>query len=126
QTQLNVFAVSVYGTVLTVFEDSDSAWSPAPAAISPEGIAPAGAHLACAKQSDTQLDVFFVLEDGAIWVTWDDGDGAWTGGVDGRTPLPISAPHLAPPGAPLAVAKQGSDQWDVFVVGYDGSIWVTW
>ena len=64
--------------------------------------------------------------DGAVWVTFTVDDGPWTDGIGGRTPFRVSPAGFAPPGAPLAVATQrGGHQLDVFTVGNDGAVWVT-
>ena len=53
-------------------------------------------------------------------------DGPWTDGNDGRTPFRVSPERFAPSGASLAVATQdGGRQLDVFAVGNDGAVWVT-
>ena len=86
-----------------------------------------GAPLAVATQrGGRQLDVFAVGNDGAVWVTFTVDDGPWTDGIGGRTPFRVSPAGFAPPGAPLAVATQrGGHQLDVFAVGNDGAVWVT-
>jgi hypothetical protein len=124
--RLNVFVVDNQGTIQTTWENNDSAWQNQPRAVSPQGFARPRAHLAAAKQSDSQLDVFVVRDDGAIWVTWEVDDGPWTDGLSGRNPVAITQANLAAGGAPLAVAAQGADRLDVFVTGNYGAIWVTW
>jgi hypothetical protein len=123
--QLNVFSISNQGAVLTTWRGGGGDWAPEPVAVTPQNFASPTSYLAAAKQNDRQLDVFFVRDDGAIWVTWESGDGLWTDGVHGY-PKPVSTAGLAPGGAPVAAAKQGANQLDAFVVGNDGAIWVTW
>jgi hypothetical protein len=81
---------------------------------------PAGGSLATARQSDHQLDVFFIGTDGALYVSWVIDGTTWQG------PVRISRPGVAPPGAGVAVAKQGANQLDVFFIGRDGALYVSW
>ena len=78
-----------------------------------DGPFPRGAHLSTARQSDHQLDVFFIGHDGALHVSWVIDVGIWQG------PLRISRKGVAPPGASVAAAKQLDDQLDVFYIGND-------
>jgi hypothetical protein len=53
---------------------------------------------------------------------WSINQGAWSGALD------LSGTSLAPPGAPVATGRQGTNQLDVFVIGSDErvkAIWVT-
>ena len=98
-----------------------------PVEITPPGEAPANANVVAAKQADDQLDAFFVGNDGSVKVTWERADQWWTDGVVHQPgPTSITPLKFAPPGAPLAVAEQAGKQLDVFVVGSDGSLYVTW
>lgn len=97
-----------------------------PVQISTAGFAPEGAAIASITRVSGQVEVFVVGLDGAIWATWETADSVWRDGRHGRKPVRISTPCLAPPGAPLVAAPRGDAQVDVFVVGHDGGIWVTW
>ena len=123
--QLDVFSVSQQGAVLVTWRGTGGDWAIEPAAVTPQSFVSPGSYLAAAKPNDQELDVFFVREDRAIWVTWETDDGTWTDGVHGY-PKRASTSGLAASGAPVAAAKQGASQLDVFVVGIDGAIWVTW
>ncbi|MBV8279158.1 MAG: hypothetical protein JO170_28385, partial [Verrucomicrobia bacterium] len=126
-SQLSVFAVDNLGTVRTVWLSSDPPSVQLPVQASPIGWAPAWAFLAAAKQSSSQLDVFFVGTDGAVWVTWQQNDGWRTDGNDGRLPKQITPSQFAEAGANLAVATRNSNQGlqlQVFVARA-GGIWVT-
>ena len=129
-SQLDVFVVRNDGAIWVTWEVADGHWPDHegrnPLAVSPRDFAPARAHLAAIEQNDAQLDVFVVREDGAIWTTYEHGDGPWTDGIDGRLPLRVSTPELAPPGAPLSAIFQNGGQLDVFVAGNDDAIWCTW
>jgi hypothetical protein len=74
-----------------------------------------GGGIAPAHQVDRhQLDVFFIGEDGGLYVSWVIDEGRWQG------PVRISSPGVAPNGAGLATAHQTNDsQADVFFVGGD-------
>src|SRR5215831_3911542 len=81
---------------------------------------PRSGHLAVERQSDHQLDVFFIGADGALCVSWViDGD-TWQG------PVRISRPGVAPAGGGVAAARQSADQLDVFFIGRDGALYVSW
>lgn len=136
--QLDVFTVGRDGALYVTWERGDGPWSdghtvagynprPYPARITPPSLVPRNARVVAAKQSDNQLDAFWVGNDGAIWVTWVTGDGQWTDGFTPTAqPARITPQHFAKPGACLAVAKQTNDQLDVFVIRDDGAVWVTW
>ncbi|WP_367136692.1 MULTISPECIES: hypothetical protein [Streptomyces] len=97
-----------------------NAYTPA-VPIGAPGIAPPGAGVAGAIQSDAQVDAFLVDNDGRLWVTW------WhftTPGTAQRAAL--TPPGFAPPGAALVTGAQANDQRDVFVVGNDGILYVLW
>jgi hypothetical protein len=79
--------------------------------------APPGAWLATGD-TGTLLAVFFVANDGSLSMVTTGGEGTWSSVV------PISPPHLFPPGAPVASALQWSGQLDVFATGLDGAIQV--
>jgi len=60
-------------------------------------------------------------------VTWEDSDGRWTDGGPGQPgPVRVTPAGLAPKGACVTAVAQNSQQLDVFVVGNDGAIYVTW
>jgi hypothetical protein len=99
--------------------------------LSPDGIAiarvpvkPPSVPVAASQQFGVpnQTDAFRVGPSGALEVSWVEGGGIWRG------PLAISPPDLAPPGSYLAVSQQFGipDQTDVFVVGKNGAIDVSW
>jgi hypothetical protein len=81
---------------------------------------PRGGHLAVERQSDHQLDVFFIGTDGALYVSWVIDGETWQG------PVRISRPGMAPAGGGVAAAKQSADQLDVFFIGRDGALYVSW
>lgn len=81
---------------------------------------PAGGQLASARQGPNQLDVFFIGEDGGLYVSWVVDGGIWQG------PLRISRKAVAPPGGGVTAAHQTSDQLDVFFIGRDGALYVSW
>jgi hypothetical protein len=86
-----------------------------------------GGCLTAARQNSQQLDVFFVGNDGAITVTWVVGIGHWSDGSPGNhSPARITRPGTAKPGSCVAVAKLAENELDAFVVGNDGSLWLTW
>jgi hypothetical protein len=125
--QLDVFAVGRDGATYVYWEIAGGAWTDGtsgrrgPAAITPAGLAPSNAHVAAALQGSDQLDTFVVGKDGGVHVAWVVGTGAWAIGAG-----PITPAGLAPPGAPVAAAAQGSNQLDAFVVGNDGGLHVAW
>lgn len=131
--QLDAFVVANNGAVHVTWEDNNGRWtdgSPGingPVAITPVNFVPPGAPIAVAKQNANQLDAFFVGNDGAVYVTWEDNNGRWTEGAPGHQgPVRITPAGLAPKGACVAAAFQTDQQLNVFVVGNDGAIYVTW
>jgi subtilase family serine protease len=121
--QTDVFSVAGNGAVQVSWVQGGGNWN-GPAAISPTGLAPAGAHLAVSNQFGTsnQTDVFVVGSNGAVQVLWVNGGGAWNG------PAAISPTGLAPAGAALSASNQfgTSNQTDVFVVGSNGAVQALW
>jgi hypothetical protein len=95
-----------------------------PLAISPPGLALAGAHLVTSPQFGVanQTDVFVVADDGSARVLWVQGAGRWNG------PLAISPTGRAEAGGHLAASQQFGDanRTDVFVVTSDGATKVLW
>ncbi len=81
---------------------------------------PAGANLTTANQGSNQLDLFFIGNDGALFVAWVVGFGIW------EHPFRISQPGMAPAGAPVVAIEQKSGQLDVFFIGNDGGLYVAW
>jgi hypothetical protein len=81
-----------------------------------------GGGVSIAHQVDThQLDVFFIGEDGGLYVSWAVDEGNWQG------PVRISRPGVAPKGSRLATAHQTNDpQLDVFFLGNDRGLNVSW
>jgi hypothetical protein len=119
------------GAVWTTWEANGGPWRDGdhdrhPLPVSTSGLAPAGSPVVAVAQNPQQIDVFVVGHDGAVWATWESHDGPWRDGRKNRWPARVTPPCLAPPGAPVAAAKQNDNQLDVFVVGHDGAIWVTW
>ena len=57
---------------------------------------------AAARQRERQLDVFWVGDDGAVWMTWETGQSAWRDGIgDHGLPVRVTPPGYAPAGAVL-------------------------
>jgi len=121
--QASLFAISDFDTIVVFNKTQDTGW-PLPTPASPPGFASPTSWLAAAIQSPNQLDVFVVRADGAVWVSWGIGN-SWTDGNLGGNPQPITPKNLTAPGAPIATAKQGDNQLDVFVAGAFYAIWVT-
>ncbi len=132
-TQLDAFVAGTNGAVYVTAVTGLRAWTDglpghaAPAMITPAGVTPPGACLAAAFQTATQLDVFYVGDDGSVYVTAVTGLEAWSDGSAERpAPVPITPPNFATPGACLAAAKQTATQLDVFVVNKsNGAVYVT-
>ena len=131
ERQLNVFWVRHDGAIWTTWAVDAGPWRDGqagrePARITPTGFARPGSCLVAAKQNPSQLDVFWVHDDGAVWATWEVNDGVWRDGASGRMPIRITPPNVAPAGAPLAAIQPRDNQLYVFYVGDDGAIWLTY
>ena len=78
------------GAVWNTWEDNDGKWTDGattnPVQVSPGGFAPAGGSLLATMQNLGQVDVFAAGWDGAVWVTWEAGDGLWRTTDIGLTP----------------------------------------
>jgi hypothetical protein len=131
--QLDAFVTGHDGAIHVSWVSGVGRWTdglagnPGPIRITPPGLLPAGAAVAAAEQTPDQLDAFAVGNDGAIYVTWVVGGGHWADGSPGNPgPARITPAGLAPPGACVTAVHQNDQQLDVFVVGKDGAIYVTW
>lgn len=121
QNQLDVFFIDENQRLCVSWVMGGGIWQ-GPVRISPTGIAPKGACLATAHQiDDNQLDVFFIGEDGGLYVSWVIGGGVWQG------PVRISPTGIAPSGACIATAHQvDNNQLDIFFIGEDEGLYVSW
>jgi hypothetical protein len=123
QNQTDVFAVASNGALHVAWVDGAGAWK-GPGQIGQPGLLPPGAAVAASNQFGLpdQTDVFAVGANGALYVAWVDGAGAWKG------PGQIGQPGLFPPGAAVAASNQFGlpDQTDVFAVGANGALYVAW
>ncbi len=79
--------------------------------------APAGASIALAARNGSQEDAFFVGNDGTVFTTYEDNDGAWS------APIALTAAGAAPAGAPVAVAVRNAHQEDLFFVGTNSKLY---
>jgi hypothetical protein len=81
--QTDVFVVGSNGAIQVLWVQGAGRWS-GPLAISPTGLALAGAGLAASPQFGVpnQTDVFVVDTTGATQVVWVQGGGAWNGPLD--------------------------------------------
>jgi hypothetical protein len=80
---------------------SGTGWAP-PQPLTVQKLAPPGANIALAQQTDTTLTALFVDNYGRLQVEWliVDGYHQWAG------PQPISPAGTAPAGAPISLGKQ--------------------
>ncbi|WP_036640173.1 hypothetical protein, partial [Paenibacillus durus] len=75
-----------------------------------------GSSLATERQTENQIDTFYVDNQGRVNVMWVVGTGPWQG------PVALTGPNFAPPGAALATERQSIDQIDLFVVDNQGRV----
>ena len=75
-----------------------------------------GSQIATARQTDQQIDIFFVDGNGAVNVMWVVDAGVWQG------PVGLTPPRTAAPGAPIATAGQTDNQIDIFFVDGNGVV----
>jgi hypothetical protein len=117
--QLDAFVIDSGGALQVLFEVNNGKWS-APIALTPSGFAPAGCHLAVARQPpNDQLTAFIVDVNGVLNVLWEVDNGPW------HAPVPITGPTFAPPGAPIVALQQmPNQQLDALLVGSDGALHV--
>jgi hypothetical protein len=103
-----------------MWETNDSWWQ-GPVAISPAGAVPPAAHIATAHggPGGDQLYIFYVDWNGVV-------NYQWTAPLRWSDRVGITAPSSAPAGAPLATARQGSDQTDLFWIDNHGAAQVRW
>ncbi|MEJ0087177.1 MAG: hypothetical protein WDO72_15995 [Pseudomonadota bacterium] len=119
--QLEVFAIDASGTVKLTWKAQNGRWQ-GPVALSPPGIAPAGAPLAAVWQPlNEQLEVFWVDTTGALRGVWKQHNGRWA------PPFNLSPAGFAYPHAKVAAIWQPlNEQLEVFAVNRVGAINVAW
>jgi hypothetical protein len=136
--QLDKFFIGADGGLYVAWVVGTGTWN-SPVRISRPNIAPPGASVAVGGRASiplavfpdspsgtdavlfsAQVNVFFIGNDGALYVAWVLGLGQWNDAV------PISPPNMAPPGGHVAIGYQTSNQLDVFFVGNNGAIHVAW
>ena len=118
-TQLDAFVAGTNGAVYVTAVTGLGAWTDglpghaSPVMITPAGVTPSGACLTAAFQTATQLDVFYVGNNGSVYVTAVTGAGAWSDGSAGR---PAPSPHNA---SQLCNTRSvsGSGQTDAYAAG---------
>jgi hypothetical protein len=78
--QTDVFVVDANGALRVTWVQGAGTWN-GPATISPNGSASVGGHLAASQQFGiaNRTDLFSVLDNGAVQVSWVDGTGKWNG-----------------------------------------------
>ena len=107
--QLDVFAVGRDGATYVYWEIAGGAWTDGtsgrrgPAAITPAGPPPPMPMSLRPCRAAISSTLLVVGKDGGVHVAWVVGTGAWAIGAG-----PITPAGLAPPGAPVAAAAQGS------------------
>jgi len=81
-----------------------------------------GSRLAFERQGEgDQVTCVFVGNDGGVYVMWTVAPAAWA------DPVRLTAPNMAPPGAPVALHHQiGPNQLDAVVVDNNGVVNVMW
>jgi hypothetical protein len=80
-----------------------------------------GTALAFERQGPEQVDTVFIGTDGAAHVMWTVAPAVWS------SPVGLTPPNLAPPGAPVALHHQGGpNQLDALFVDNDGVVNVMW
>ncbi|WP_318582173.1 beta propeller lectin [Bacillus paranthracis] len=122
-SQVNLFFIGNDGALYVAWAIGLGAWNE-PTPITQPNIAPPGAILATAYQTSRQLDVFFIGNNGALHVVWANTSGF---GIDGwNGPVGITPTNIAPPGGGVATAYQTSQQLDVFFIGNNGALHVSW
>lgn len=89
---------------------------------------PPGSHIAVSKQvNEHQLDVFFIGNDGGLFVSWVTGTQN-----NFEEPVPLGVRNIAPPGAALVAHKldniwfEGDSRVHVFFIGNDGGLYMAW
>jgi hypothetical protein len=119
--QLEVFAIDATGTVKLAWKAQNGHWQ-GPVALTPPGIAPAGAPIAAVWQPlNEQLEVFWVDTAGALRGVWKQHNARWA------PPFNLTGPGFAYPRSNVAAIWQPlNEQLEVFSVNGAGAINVVW
>ncbi|MFD6159350.1 hypothetical protein ACFWF7_28840 [Nocardia sp. NPDC060256] len=121
--QTDVFAVGNDGRLYVCWIHGEDTWY-GPMGLGPSELYPAGAGVAVSPQDNGrgQTDVFVIGNNGQLYVTWIEGEDTWLG------PVGLGPTDLYPAGGAIATTPQyGVDrQYDVFIVGKNGQLYVNW
>ncbi len=119
--QLEVFAVDAAGAVRLTWKAQNGQWQE-PAALTPPGVAPAGAPIAAVWQPlNEQLEVFWIDTVGALRGVWKQHNRSW------EPVVTLTARGFAEPGAHLAAVWQPlGEQLEVFTTDGAGAVKGVW
>ncbi|QQZ59007.1 hypothetical protein JI735_19995 [Paenibacillus sonchi] len=136
--QIDTFFIGDDGALYVAWVFGTGTWN-RPVGISRPNIAPPGARVAVgwrggiplavypgaeggtdAVYYTSQVNVFFIGTDGALYVASVIGLGTW------NEPVRVSPPNIAPPGGSVAIGYQTSGQLDVFFFDNNGVLNVAW
>jgi hypothetical protein len=121
---LDVFWIGIDGAVGTNWWDAnrnDGQWNK-PFALSEPNLARKGA-VACVARTHSQLDIFWIGHDGAVWSAWWNAqfnEGRWS------VPFIVAPAGSARGDSHVAAIAREPDHLDVFWIGADGAIGSTW
>ena len=119
-TMEDVFVVGNNGALFETQVNSQATSNyNAPQAITPAGLAPAGASITLLMPNSNREDIFFVGNDGALQTTWEVNNGSF------NTPQSITAGGFAPAGASVVGLMPDGVEEDLFVVGNNGALYTT-
>src|SRR5713101_739072 len=122
---LDIFWIGPDGAVATTWANPQvetGRWHP-PFPITPPGGTRADSSLAVVTRLNGALDVFWIGPDGAVATTWANpqvDSGRW------HPPFPITPSGAARLGSPLAAVTRLDGALDVFWIGADGAVAITW
>jgi hypothetical protein len=129
--QLDVFFIGEDGCLYVAWVSPDiqnSHWQ-GPQNVSPHGAATStpGAHLVAFKQRPEQVTVMYLGLDNKLTAMWvvhrpnQPNSDIWQG------PAPaVPGSHFGRVNSRLTASVQGAEQWDVFLIGLEGSVDVYW
>ena len=127
---LDLFVSGRDGAVYSTFWDANGGWTGVWSRLSDphfgDGFTiPPGSPVTALLRNPNHLDLFVSGRDGAVYSTFWDANGGWTG-VWSR----LSDPHFGdgftiPPGSPVTALSPNPNHLDLFVSGWDGAVYST-
>ncbi|WP_298912907.1 M12 family metallopeptidase [uncultured Nostoc sp.] len=119
--QLEVFFIDIEGALNVMWKAKGTGWF-SPVKLTGNYFAPTGAGITSVFYPlNNQLEVLFIGNDGAVYLTWKANNGSW------NAPVPLTPANTATPGTPIsAVYYPPNNQLEAFFIDGSGAFNLIW